>query len=109
MADIPFNINERRLMDRREDPDSNPILTQILQQYNCIRSDLEEFKEDYRPYMDFIKQEYDKRKRRDEIWSKTLETVLGWGVIGLVTSIAGVLAYVGHYFWQLIKHDIGLK
>lgn len=104
-----LNINERRIMDRREEPNNNPILVQILEQYNSINENLTNFKEEFSPYLDFIKEEYTKKKRRKERWDKIVDAVLGWGVVSLLTMLGSLILFIGHYFWQSIKRDIGLK
>jgi hypothetical protein len=88
----PYFDEDRRVKDRQK---TTELMERILNQYGELNSKFDAFMDKYTVPLEYVKEELEKKKRRDVFIDKVQESVTVWIIVGVLTGIAAVAAWLG--------------
>jgi hypothetical protein len=95
-----FFDEDRRHKDNQKTRD---LMERILDQYGAINGKFDAFVEKYSVPLDYVKEELEKKKRRDVFIDKVQESVTVWIIVGVLTGVAAALAWLGKIAFANLK------
>lgn len=79
---------------------STAVLEEVLAQYRELNAKFDAFVEKHAVPLEYVREELNKRRRRDKFIDKVQENVMSWAIIGVFTGLAGAALWLAKLAWK---------